>query len=174
MGWPRALKDMMDFGDMGDNLESIMKNAFVDYPFHLYCLNENSDFSMFQTELKQLFQMLKYRRDKQGLKKLVCDNNEYRHISEDTLEVASVMLNQVGLWKNRKNYKLSNEEEYDMCQAMREWAEEERSIGLEQGVCRSLCNIMKNMQLTLEQAMNVLEVPGVERDKYIKLMSSYK
>ena len=46
------------------------------------------------------------------------------------------MLNLPSVWKERRNYmekNEENEEEYDMCQAIREWAEEERSIGREEG-----------------------------------------
>ena len=54
----------------------------------------------------------------------------------DTLETMSVMLNLPSVWKEWRNYmekNEENEEEYDMCQAIREWAEEERSIGREEG-----------------------------------------
>ena len=54
----------------------------------------------------------------------------------ETLETMSVMLEQPSLWNERRNYMEKNEENeegYDMCQALKEWAEEERSIGRKEG-----------------------------------------
>ena len=46
------------------------------------------------------------------------------------------ILTKPSIWENREEYMGKNEEdkvEYNMCQALREWAEEERSIGREEG-----------------------------------------
>lgn len=129
---PRSLKDMMDFGNVNDDF----REFFKDYPMHLYCLNEADDLQVFRTELGVLFQALQYRKDRAGLKALVQRDERYRHMDIDTLETMSVMLNLSSVWKERRNYmekNEDNEEEYDMCQAIREWAEEERSIGREEG-----------------------------------------
>ena len=129
---PRTLGDMMDFGDKDDGFRKIFK----DYPMQLYCLNEEQDLRMFHTEVGLLFQALQYRRDRVGLKKLMEQDERYKYIDADTLETMTVMLDLPAIWKERKNYmekNEENEEEYDMCQAIREWAEEERSIGREEG-----------------------------------------
>ncbi len=44
---PRTLKDMMAFGDEPER----MSNLFTDYPLRLYCINEQTDFHMFHTEV---------------------------------------------------------------------------------------------------------------------------
>lgn len=58
------------------------------------------------------------------------------HTKADTLEVMSITLNAPQLWENREKYMHmeDNREEYDMCQAMREWAEEERTAGMRLGI----------------------------------------
>lgn len=122
---PRTLKDMMAFH--GDEAE--LDTLFSDYPMHLFCINEESDFSMFHTELRELFTALRYRKDKKGLRKLLQEDEAYRHLEADTVKVMSVMLNAPKIWEDRENYMNRNEEEreeYDMCQALREWIEEER------------------------------------------------
>lgn len=129
---PRTLGDMMDFGDEDDGFRKIFK----DYPMQMYCLNEARDLHLFHTEVGLLFQALQYRRDRVGLKKLMEQDERYKYIDVDTLETMTVMLNLPAIWKERKNYmekNEENEEEYDMCQAIREWAEEERSVGREEG-----------------------------------------
>ena len=128
---PRTLADMMDFGDEEEGFRQIFK----DYPMYLYCLNEEQDLQMFHTEVELLFQALQYRKDRAGLKKLMERDERYRNIDVETLETMSVMLDLPSIWKKRERYveKHEEEEEYDMCQAIREWAEEERSIGREEG-----------------------------------------
>lgn len=129
---PRSLKDMMDFGDDADGLSTF----FADYRMNLICLNEIEDFCVFHTQLRQLFKAMKCRKDKAGLRNLMNDNEEFRHLEPDTVEAMSVMLHMPEIWKNRENYMSMNEEreEYDMCQAMREICEEERNIGFSQGI----------------------------------------
>ena len=39
----------------------------------------------------------------------------------------------------------AEEEEYDMCQAMREWLEDERNEGIQAGVQQGIMVIIKNM-----------------------------
>ena len=129
---PRTLEDMMNFG----NQEGGFRKIFKDYPMQLYCLNEEKDLEFFHTEVGLLFQALQYRKDRAGLKKLMEKDERYRHIDAETLETMSVMLEKPSIWKNREKYMGKNEEdeeEYDMCQALREWAEEERNIGREEG-----------------------------------------
>ena len=129
---PRTLADMMDFGSKGDSFRKIFK----DYPMQLYCLNEAQDLHMFHTEVGILFQALQYRKDRTGLKNLMKQDERYRHVDEDTLETMSVMLELPSIWNERDKYmerNSENKEVYDMCQAVREWAEEERSIGREEG-----------------------------------------
>ena len=129
---PRTLGDMMDFGDEEDGF----RKFFKDYPMQLYCLNEEKDLRMFHTEVGLLFQTLQYRKDRAGLKKLMERDERYQHIDAETLETISVMLEKPSIWKNREKYMGKNEEdeeEYNMCQALEEWAEEERSIGRKEG-----------------------------------------
>lgn len=132
---PRSLRDMMDFGVN----ESEFEQNFSDYSLHLYCVNEAEDLENFQTEVKLFFKALKYRKDWVGLKKLMQQDTGYRAVDADTLEVISVVLELPSIWRDRKKYMSKNQEEkeeYDMCQAVKEWAEEERGIGREEGIVK--------------------------------------
>ncbi|MBO4980605.1 MAG: Rpn family recombination-promoting nuclease/putative transposase [Lachnospiraceae bacterium] len=165
---PRSLKDMMDFGMDGDGMSSF----FADYPFHLYCVNEEKKFEIFKTEVRVLFEMLCYRRDKAELKRLVESGEGYRHVSGETLEAAAVMLNAPRLWENRMRYMNQEQwEEYDMCQAMREWAEEERSIGREEGMEKgmeiTLYTLVKEGLLKLRDAAGYI---NMEEDAFAERM----
>ena len=51
------------------------------------------------------------------------------------------------MWEEREQYmnREAEEEEYDMCQAMREWLEDERNEGIQAGVQQGITVIIKNM-----------------------------
>lgn len=144
---PRALSDMMDFGTKPDEMGVL----FNDYGMNLICLNEIEDYNLFQTEIGQLFEIMKYRRDKKGLENLLMNNEKYRHLDADTMEAVSVMLHRPGIWKNRNRYMNKNEneqEEYDMCQALQEICDERESIGFNKGIEEGIGKGIKALILT--------------------------
>lgn len=124
---PRSLKDMMTFSDGTDDFQEL----FHDYPLRLYCLNEAEDLEQFRTEVGQLFRALQYRGDRAGLKKLLESNSEYKHLDRDTLEAMSVLLRLPTAWEKREMIMSKNREteEFDMCQAIREWEAEAKRTG---------------------------------------------
>lgn len=129
---PRSLRDMMRFSSDDD----LFWKTFSDYPMHLYCLNEADNLEQFHTEVGILFRALQFRKDRKGLKQLLQDNVEYRQVDVDTLEAMTVLLELPSIWNEREKYLHQNKddkEEFDMCQAVREWAEEERNIGRAEG-----------------------------------------
>ena len=140
---PRSLRDMMDFGEDSDG----MSKHFADYPLHLYCINEQEDFDTFHTEIKELFQLMKYRKDKKRLQQEVEGNPQYQRMDIELLEVLSVMLNAPKIWNERRKYMNTErgQEECNMCQALREWIEEERSLGWAEGEANKTKCIVKNM-----------------------------
>ena len=145
---PHSLRDMVEFGKDEDN----MGELFADYSMKLFCINEEEDFSMFHTELKELFSVLKCRSDKKRLKKLLRENAAYRHLHSETVEVIAVMLNAPKIWEERERYmqREQSEEEYDMCQALQEWIEEERNAGKQEGIA---CGIERGIEQGIEQGM---------------------
>ncbi len=128
---PRCLRDMMDFEGDAESWGEL----FADYPLKLFCVNEQSDFSMLRTELREVFSVLSFRKDKVGLKQLMDENEAFHHLKDDTLLVLSKLLGQPKLWTDREKYmsKDENGEEYNMCQAMRELMEDSKNAGLEEG-----------------------------------------
>lgn len=78
---------------------------------------------------------MRCRKDKEGLKRLLDRSPEYQRVDADTLELLSVMLNIPRIWEERIKYLDQGEEkeEYNMCQALQEWIEEERKAGEAEG-----------------------------------------
>lgn len=152
---PLALRDMMDFGEDKDH----MSRFFADYPLRLFCVNGQEDFSNFHTELREVFTVLAHRRDKKRLYAAMTESAFLRRLDKETLKVLSVLLDVPGLWEGRKRFMSvseEKEEEYDMCQAIRELLEDAKndgmSEGMSQGITQGLSSNLLNrlMQRLLE------------------------
>lgn len=169
---PRTLSDMMSFESGKDSFRKIFK----DYPMQLYCLNEAQDLQVFHTELGILFQALQYRKDRVGLRKLTMQDARYRHLDADTLETMSVMLELPSIWKERKKYmeKSDDGEVYDMCQAVREWAEEERSIGRTEGVDEKTHTIVRNMLSRSMSDEDIMAIAECSQEFIDKVRTSFR
>ena len=72
-------------------------------------------------------------------------------------------------------------EDQDMCQALREWAEEKRREGKLEGKIEgrleeklaNICVLMKNLKLTAEKAMDALGIPQEEQAYYKEKVTTY-
>ena len=125
---PLCLADMMDFGT--EPLERQL--PFADYPMKLYSIHEEEDFEKFHTDLKEVFQALGCRDDRQKLENLIQENAAYRSLTLDTIEVMAVLLDFPELEEYMEFYlKIdeNGEERYDMCKALADLRAEERNIG---------------------------------------------
>ena len=49
-------------------------------------------------------------------------------------------------------------------------AEEARADGRQEGLTASICNVMHSMNFSVEKAMDVLQIPAAEREKYAALV----
>ena len=143
---------MMDFGEDADG----MSNYFADYPMRLLCLNEEMDYSVFHTEIRKLFQIMPYRKNKKRLIQLLESSAEYRHMDIETVETLAVILNDSRIWEDREKYMIKNkQEEYDMCQAWKELLEDARNEGIQKGI-QSLIEVCKTLGATWEMVRDAL------------------
>ena len=122
----KELKEIFDFGDMSEDIQRFVQN----YTINLVNIREWEDTSVFQTDIKQVFDFIKYANDKERLRELVQTDTQFSHLSEDTYDVIQKYGKVTGL--NKENYK-NEEGEINMCKAMDDWAKEEREIGLKEG-----------------------------------------
>ena len=157
---PRSLKDMMAFGDEepeeGDR--QAWEECFADYPLRLVSACEPMDCSGFRTSLRDLFEILPYRRDKERLKELLERNPVYRRMDEETARTIGVLMGIKNFGENEERFK--TEEGYDMCQAIREMMEDSRQEGETLGeikgsasqIIEIIDNIRKELHCSLEKA----------------------
>lgn len=131
---PLSLRDMVDFGADRED----MGRFFTDYPITLFCVNEQDNFQMFHTELREVFTVMHCRQNKRLLYDIFLQNPACRALDAETLKIMSIILNAPTLWNKRNKYILKNQtkdrEEYDMCQAMRELLADAEAAGRKQGI----------------------------------------
>ena len=161
---PRSLRDMMQFEE-----EDELREYFADYPFRLYCLNEEQDYSVFHTELRKVFELLSFRKDKKGMLGKLRETPEYQKLDSESLEILAELLKIPTVWKNRQKYLVKNagEEEYDMCQAIEELIEDGRNEGRIEGKQETLLDLVRDGLLRLEEAAKRLNLAPEELAKLV-------
>ena len=169
---PRCLKDMMELDGKG-----IWENWFADYPMNLICINEQTDFTCYQTPLREVFSLLRYRRDKRGLKKLLEEDPAYQEMDEETSQVVSVLMGAEKFMEERERYR--KEEKYNMCQALQEMMEDSRQEGREEGRkegrkegIRALGETCKDFGISKEESVSRVaqkfSIPDYKAEGYVK------
>lgn len=169
---PRSLKDMMDFGED----EEILSRYFADYPMRLVCLNEKENFEEFRTEVSKVFHLLNFRKNKKQLQQELKTNPDYEDVDMETVETISVMLDMPKIWEHKNNFIRNKEREgLNMCQAMREIIEDAKNEGREEGrtenMVEVICHMMKNLKMSVDEVMNVLEIPKENWNELRRLLN---
>lgn len=118
---PKELNDILDYNGMPDFLRDLVQN----YKVNLIDIRNWEDTSVFKTDLRQVFDCIRYSKDKKKLTELVLNQPEYKEISTDAVNVirkyAKIEI------KNMDEYSLGKGEKMNMCKAMEDWAAEERA-----------------------------------------------
>lgn len=158
------LHGLMDF----TNIPEELRNMVANYKINLLDIKKLEKTDIFHTDLKQVFDVIRYAKNKDKLKELVRTDPAYKKLSEDAYDVIAVFTKSRELIEIKEG---TEGEEIDMCQALKEWAEEERQEGRKEGKMEekteSIRAIMANLNLTVEKAMDVLNVPKEEQAQYL-------
>ncbi len=172
------LYGLLDFKDIPKELRGMVNN----YKLNLVDIKKLEQTDMFHTDLKQVFDFIRYANNKEKLKELVENDSAYTSMREDAYDVIATFT------KSKELVKIKEErgwkgEKHNMCQALREWADDERKEGKIEGKIEgkkegrleekleNLCAIMINLKLTEEKAMDALNIPQEERSHYMELLS---
>ena len=94
------------------------------------CVEELEDLKVFHTQIRQLFMAMQCRDDKDALKRLFEQDDQFQSLEPDTVEAISVALERPGIWSKREKY-ISKEEggTMRMCKAMDDWEAEAKNEG---------------------------------------------
>lgn len=126
-----------------------------------YCWKETE---VFRTDLKQIFDFIRYAKDKKRLKKLVESDPAYQNMDEETYDMVAAYTGAEELVSVKQNHESGGK--VNMCLAIKEMLADERQEGLEQGrnallvekVCKKLKKDKSREQIAeeLEEDIEVI------------------
>lgn len=123
----RELHELLDFTDIPKELREYVNN----YKVHIVNVAElNAE--VFRTDLKQIFRFLQCANDKKKIKELTEKDSAYRTLGEDAYDMMVEYSESFILKGIKKCYGEGGK--VDMCKGLQDWAEEERTIGREEGI----------------------------------------
>ena len=165
------LHGLLDFTNIPQELLSMVGN----YKINLLNIKKLKQTDMFCTDLKQVFDFIRYEKDKNKLMELVERDPAYKNIAVEAYDVIAAFTKSEGILP------IEHQEEggtVDMCQGLRELIEDYKAQGLMEGKIEgkaderlaNLRAIMDNLKLTAEKAMDALNIPPEERAKYSELL----
>ena len=120
---PKSLYDMLDFTDIPEELKQLVS----DYKINLVEIRKLKDTSVFKTDVRQVFDFIRYSNDKYALKKLVETDDYYKNMEEDAFDVAVQYTNAMELIEAKEYYE--KEGSVDMCKALTELIEDGKQEG---------------------------------------------
>ncbi len=148
-------------------MDERLKPYVTNHRLNLYDYHKEKDYSLFQTENRVLFEFLSHAGDKEGMKESIRKHPDW--YSGLDLESVKAIEGITGISMDptlMKELREDGEEVYNMCKAFEDYKEEGREEGREEGQLRDIKVIMKNLKLTIEEAMKLLEIPVEDREKY--------
>jgi len=133
-----------------------MKEYVNNYQMHLLEIRKLENTEVFQTDLKQIFDFIRYAKDKEKLKELVENDPVYKEMDEDAYDMAVEYTNAKELIAVKGYY--GKDGRVDMCEALtalikdgwKEGKEEGIKEGIKEGLDEKTRQIVRNM---LERGM---------------------
>lgn len=127
----KCLHDLLDIDDE-------LKEYVTNYRLNLYDCQEHDTFHEYHTGLRQVFETVRYARDKEKLRKIMEeDRGTYSRIDSETKEMLEIVAN-IRIPEKFKTIE-GGEERYDMCKAF----EDMRLEGYEEGIAEGIAKLVK-------------------------------
>lgn len=143
----RCLYDLLD-------IDEELKEYVTNYRLNLYDCQEHDTFEEYQTGLRQVFETVRYAKDKEKLQQIMEENREaYSRIDSETKEMLEVIANV----KIPEEFKMieEGEERYNMCKAFEDMRQEGYEEGMEKG-------IEKGMEKGIEAGIEKGIIKGIQ------------
>lgn len=171
----KTLHELLNFTDIPDDLRKYIN----DYPVHIFDILKIENTEVFRTDLRQIFNFLQCAKNKEKLQKLVEEDCAYQQLEEDAYDMISAFTNEEMFISVKEDYK--KEGKVNMCQAFRELLEDNRLVGVKQGIEQSIFRLVckkveKNYTLDmiaddLEEEVEVIRPIYEKAKKQIKDVS---
>ena len=156
---PTSLHEMLNVDD-----EHIL-SLVPDYQIHLitpYGLSKD-ELKKFHSSLREVLTFIKYSKDREKMDEAVRDN--FKKLRKEEIDVLNYCAN--------VNLKLPpGEEEVDVCKAWEDMKQEVAKQTDEMRLLKDLKNIIKKFHVTVENAMDILEVPEAKQAELAAKLNS--
>lgn len=151
----RSLHEILDFTDIPEPLREMTS----DYKINVIDIRRLEDTSVFQTDVKQVFDFIRCSEDKSSLQDLLTKDSSFQDMEEDAINLLAGYTDSVEL-KKIKMYKKEGGKR-NMCKGLRDWAAESREEGRVEGRTVLLTKFLSNGG-SKEDAVRMLEVTEEE------------
>lgn len=121
---------------------------------------EYDEFGKFRSSLKEVLLFIKYARDKNELKKVLDTDESFHHLGRNEVDVLNTCV-------GAKIAVKEGEEAIDVCLAIQQMNEEAAQKERISTLLQSVRNLMDNLGLTAEQAMNAIGVSEKDRNSIL-------
>lgn len=118
------LHGILDFTDMPMELKGLVSN----YRINVLEIRKIENTDVFRTDLKQVFDFIRFAEDKDKLRELVENDLSYQEMDEDAYDVAVAFAHADELMGMKRNQE--KEGRVNMCKALQEMLKDERNEGI--------------------------------------------
>ena len=151
-GWDgaRCLHDLLD-------IDEETKELVTNYKLNLYDCHEHDTFDEYHTGLRQLFEVTRYCKDKEQLKRVIEENREaYSNLDSETRELIEVVTG-VKFTEDQKTME-NGEERYNMCKAIEDMIADGKMEGKIEGKIESILEFLGELGHVPEQIVEYINL----------------
>lgn len=164
----RELYELLDLTDIPEELRGAVSN----YRIHVCEVKKFQNTGVFKTDLKQVFDCIRYAEDKEKMYELIMKDPAYREMNEDTYDLIAEYMGTNQLMEDKKYVE---EGKVNMCKAIEEMIQDGRMEGISQGIeqgIKALVETCKELGISKEDTLNRVEgkfaVTKEAAEKYVK------
>lgn len=124
----KDLYGLLDFSEIPKGLKEKISN----YRIHVVEVRKLKDTDIFQTDVKQVFDFIRFSKDKKKLRELLDRDEAYQLLDEEAYDmVAAYVGEEEAMFKRKERHRKGGK--VNMCQGLREWLADERMEGRTEG-----------------------------------------
>jgi hypothetical protein len=125
---PTSLWDMLDFTNIPESMAKLVPN----HKINVIDIRRLENTDVFRTDVREVFDYIKYSKNKEKLSKLVEGNEYFKHMDEDAFDLVTSYLDSENVEVKKERYTVEGGG-VNMCTAIREMMEDSRAEGRREG-----------------------------------------
>ena len=126
---PECLHDIIDFTDIPESIKELVQ----DYHIKLIDIRRLEDTEIFKTDVRQVFDFIRYAENKEELYRLVNSDSYYQHMDADAYEVVAKYAKLEDGTVKMDEYK-RKDGKVDVCKGIRDLMEDSKREGIKEGI----------------------------------------